>query len=71
MFICFYFRTVNPARIRAAGGVYRLSPTRIDFGGAGGGSARLAGSYGRGTNAQVRLDRLDLTPDRVVRPVPD
>ncbi len=55
------FRTVNPARIQAVKGEYRLSPTRIDFGGAGGGSARLAGSYGRGTNAQVRLDRLDLS----------
>jgi translocation and assembly module TamB len=55
------FRTVNPARIRAAKGVYTLAPTRIDFGGARGGSARLAGSYGRGLNAQARLDKLDLS----------
>ncbi len=55
------FRTVNPARIRAAKGVYTLAPTRIDFGGANGGSARLAGSYGRGLNAQARLDKLDLS----------
>ncbi len=55
------FRTVNPARIRAAKGVYTLAPTRIDFGGASGGSARLAGSYGRGLNAQARLDKLDLS----------
>ncbi len=55
------FRTVNPARIRAAKGVYALAPTRIDFGGANGGSARLAGGYGRGLNAQARLDKLDLS----------
>lgn len=57
------FRTVNPARVLASKGIYRLSPTRVDFGrgGATSGSARLAGSYGRGTTAQVRLDRLDLS----------
>lgn len=55
------FRTVNPARARAAKGVYTLAPTRIDFGGANGGSARLAGSYGRGLNAKARLDKLDLS----------
>ncbi len=55
------FRTVNPARIRVAKGVYTLAPTRIDFGGARGGSARLAGSYGRGLNAQARLDKLDMS----------
>jgi translocation and assembly module TamB len=55
------FRTVNPARIRAAKGTYTLAPTRIDFGGASGGSARLAGSYGRGLSAQARLDKLDLS----------
>ena len=56
------FRTVNPARIAATRGAYRLLPTRIDFGGANGGSARLAGSFGGGvTAAQARLDRLDLT----------
>jgi len=51
------FRTVNPARIQAAAGGYRLNPTRIDF---DQGSIRLAGQYGRATSAQVRLDRLDL-----------
>lgn len=52
------FRTVNPARIRAVRGTYALSPTRIDF---GQGSARVAGSYGRGLSVQTRLDRLDLS----------
>ncbi|HEX8388705.1 MAG TPA: translocation/assembly module TamB domain-containing protein, partial [Sphingomonas sp.] len=52
------FRTVNPARIRTVGADYVLSPTRIDF---GQGSARLAGSYGRGIRAQARLDRFDLS----------
>ena len=35
-------------------------PTRIDFGGANGGSLRLAGRYGPGMAVQARLDRLDL-----------
>ena len=56
------FRTASPARIVAAGRGYRLQPTRLDFGGANGGSARLAGAFGGGvTQAQARLDRLDLT----------
>ncbi|MDB5695242.1 MAG: hypothetical protein JWN21_785, partial [Sphingomonas bacterium] len=55
------FRIATPARIVGAGGGYRLLPTRLDFGGANGGSARLAGSFGGGvTAAQARLDRLDL-----------
>ena len=56
------FRTAGPARITQAGGGYRLNPVRLDFGGANGGSARLAGSFGGGvTAAQARLDRLDLS----------
>ena len=56
------FRTANPARILGERGGYRLQPTRIDFGGANGGSARVAGSYGGGaTGLQARLDRLDLS----------
>ena len=55
------FRTVNPARIQAAAGTYRLAPTRVDFGGANGGSLRLAGSFGGATNLRARLDRLDLS----------
>ncbi|MFC3581131.1 translocation/assembly module TamB domain-containing protein [Sphingomonas hylomeconis] len=52
------FRTASPARIQLEGAGYRLLPTRLDF---DKGSARLAGTYGRGTTAQVRLDRLDLS----------
>jgi len=56
------FRTANPARISATAGTYRLAPTRIDFGqGPNAGAARLAGSYGSGLNAQLRLDKLDLS----------
>ena len=57
------FRTGSPARITAAGGGYRLLPTRIDFGqGTNAGSARIAGSFGGGvTAAQARLDKLDLS----------
>ena len=54
------FRTVNPARVLGVRGGYQLSPTRIDFGGANGGSLRLAGRYGSGMSVQARLDRLDL-----------
>jgi translocation and assembly module TamB len=54
------FRTVNPARIAGVRGGYQLSPTRIDFGGANGGSLRLAGRYSSGMAVQARLDRLDL-----------
>ncbi|WP_174291130.1 translocation/assembly module TamB domain-containing protein [Sphingomonas bacterium] len=54
------FRT-SPMRVTTVGAAYRLLPTRIDFGGADGGSARIAGSFGGGvTAAQARLDRLDL-----------
>ncbi len=57
------FRTVNPARITAAGAGYRLAATRIDFGqGPTAGSTRIAGSFGGGvTAAQARLDRLNLS----------
>ena len=54
------FRT-SPMRVTSKAGAYRLLPTRIDFGGADGGSVRIAGSFGGGvTAAQARLDRLDL-----------
>ncbi len=52
------FRTGNPARITTAGGTYRLAPTQIVF---DKGRLRVAGSYGAGLNAQMRLDSLDLS----------
>ncbi|QQV78536.1 translocation/assembly module TamB domain-containing protein [Sphingomonas aliaeris] len=52
------FRTGNPARIQIAGPEYRLLPTRIDF---DQGTARVAGTYGRGMTLQARLDKLDLS----------
>ena len=55
------FRTVNPLNVTAARGTYTLAPTRIAFDARGrGGAARIAGSYGRGINAQARLETLDL-----------
>jgi translocation and assembly module TamB len=55
-------RTVAPARITSARGLYTLLPTQIAVGGATDGSARIAGSFGGGvTAAQARLDRLDLS----------
>ncbi|HEU4959702.1 MAG TPA: translocation/assembly module TamB domain-containing protein [Sphingomonas sp.] len=51
------FRTANPARVVKAGGGYALQPTRIEF---DRGTMRVAGRYGNGLAAQVRLDRLDL-----------
>lgn len=58
------FKTGNPARIDIGGGVYRLQPTRIDFGAGAnstGGSARIAGEYGKGLSAKLRLDALDVS----------
>jgi len=52
------FRTPRAARIDPTGGEYRLEPTQIVF---DKGSARIAGSYGKGLNLQARLDKLDLS----------
>lgn len=53
------FRTAAPARIVPERGGYRLQPARLDF---DKGSMRLAGRFGGGgTQAQVRLDKLDLS----------
>jgi translocation and assembly module TamB len=54
------FRTPQAARIvPQAGGGYRLEPTRLDF---DRGTMRLAGRFGGSTTeAQARLDRLDLS----------
>ncbi len=51
------FRTGQPARIERRDGVYHLLPTKLDF---DKGSARIAGSYGKGMVLQTRLDSLDL-----------
>lgn len=51
------FRTANPARIVIGDGGYTLAPTRVEF---DRGTLRLAGKYGNGLTAQMRLDRLDL-----------
>lgn len=52
------FRTGNPARITNNAGVYRLAPTQIIF---DQGRLRIAGAYGDGLSAQMRLDSLDLS----------
>ncbi|MBS0477989.1 MAG: translocation/assembly module TamB [Proteobacteria bacterium] len=52
------FRTPRPARIEPIDGEYRLQPTQIVF---DKGTARIAGSYGKGMTLQARLDKLDLS----------
>ena len=52
------FRTGNPARITAARGTYTLAPTQVVF---DQGRMRVAGRYGNGLAAQLRLDALDLS----------
>ncbi|WP_435417022.1 translocation/assembly module TamB domain-containing protein [Parerythrobacter aurantius] len=51
------FATTSPARIIPGTDSYELLPTKVDF---GRGSARLAGTYGRGIKIQSRLDSLDI-----------
>lgn len=50
-------KTQSPARIVPKNGSYELLPTAISF---GGGSIKLAGSYGEGMKVQSRLDKIDL-----------
>ncbi|WHU04075.1 translocation/assembly module TamB domain-containing protein [Sphingomonas sp. NIBR02145] len=52
------FKTAQPARIERRDGVYHLLPTKLDF---DKGSARIAGSYGKGMVLQARLDSLDIS----------
>ncbi|MBN8815028.1 MAG: translocation/assembly module TamB [Sphingomonas sp.] len=52
------FRTPRPARIEPINGEYKLQPTQIVF---DKGTARIAGSYGKDTTLQARLDKLDLS----------
>lgn len=65
------FKTANPAHIDIDRGTYRLQPTRIDFGAGAltnGGSARVAGEYGAGLSARLRLDALDLSVANAIVP---
>ncbi|WP_419198155.1 translocation/assembly module TamB domain-containing protein [Novosphingobium resinovorum] len=50
-------KTTTPARIVPRDGTYELLPTNIAF---GGGSLKLAGSYGEGMKLQSRLEGVDL-----------
>jgi translocation and assembly module TamB len=52
------FKTASPARIVVDKGNYKLLPTRIAL---DKGSARIAGSWGKGMTLQARLDSLDLS----------
>jgi len=52
------FRTPRAAQIEPLDGEYRLLPSQLDF---DKGSARIAGSYGKGLSLQARLDKLDLS----------
>ncbi|MCW3849298.1 translocation/assembly module TamB domain-containing protein [Sphingomonas sp. LB-2] len=52
------FKTAQPARIAVEKGTYRLLPTRVTL---DKGSARIAGTYGKGLTLQARLDSLDLS----------
>jgi translocation and assembly module TamB len=59
------FRTPQAAHIEPLGNEYRLNPVRVEF---DKGNARIAGSYGRDTTAQVRLDSLDLSVANAIMP---
>lgn len=50
-------KTTSPARIIPRAGGYELLPTSIAF---GGGTAKLAGTYGPGLKLQSRLEGIDL-----------
>jgi translocation and assembly module TamB len=52
------FKTAEPARIRPERDGWRLLPTRVTL---DKGSARIAGTYGKGMTLQARLDSLDLS----------
>jgi translocation and assembly module TamB len=51
------FKTASPARIVPHQGSYELLPTTLD---AGGGTVRLAGSYGRGLSLKSRMEGIDI-----------
>jgi translocation and assembly module TamB len=50
-------KTTTPARIVPKDGTYELLPTNIAF---GGGSAKVAGTYGAGMKIQSRLEGIDM-----------
>lgn len=50
-------RTLSPARIVPGSGRYELLPAELAF---GGGTARLAGTYGAGLTLQSRVEGIDL-----------
>jgi translocation and assembly module TamB len=50
-------KTTTPARIIPKNGTYELLPTQIAF---GGGSAKVAGTYGDGIKIQSRLEGIDM-----------
>jgi translocation and assembly module TamB len=50
-------KTTTPARIVPKDGTYELLPTNIAF---GGGSAKVAGTYGAGMKVQSRLEGIDM-----------
>ena len=59
------FRTPRALLIEPSNGEYRLLPSQVDF---DKGSARLAGSFGKGTTLQARLDKLDLSVANALLP---
>lgn len=50
-------KTLSPARILPKAGSYELLPTALAF---GGGTARVAGTYGKGMKLQSRLEGVDM-----------
>ncbi|HEX7695080.1 MAG TPA: translocation/assembly module TamB domain-containing protein, partial [Sphingomonas sp.] len=59
------FRTPRAAQIEPFDGEYRLLPSQVDF---DKGSARVAGTYGKGLSLQARLDKLDLSVANAIVP---
>ena len=51
-------KTTSPARILPKEDGYELLPTKLAF---GGGSAKIAGTYGAGMKLQSRLENIDMT----------
>ncbi|EJL23244.1 translocation/assembly module TamB domain-containing protein [Novosphingobium sp. AP12] len=58
-------KTTTPARIVPKNGTYELLPTQIAF---GGGSAKVAGTYGDGMKIQSRLEGIDMAIINAIAP---